>query len=143
MTKFLWLPLITLLGACAITPQTHTARHEVVTKAVVEQEVSSMFKGSWTDREKVAWSASALAHIADLAVTVSALDSPTCTESNPILGSHPSTGSIVALKAAIISAEYWLQAQDYKDTWIYSAVSAVDVGAVAARNTQVDCYDQR
>lgn len=141
MTKFLWLPLITLLGACALTPQTHTARHEVVTKAVVEQEVASMFKGSWTDREKLAWSASTVAHLADLAVTASALDNSECKESNPILGSHPSVGSLVALKAAIISAEYWLQAQDYKDTWMYSAVSAVVVGAVAARNTQVDCYE--
>ena len=116
---------------------------DVVTRADVEQSVQGMFVGSWTQKEKWAWTASTVAHIADLTTTVHALNSPTCTETNPLLGSNPSVASVVALKAAIISAEYWLQAQDYKDTWLYSAVSAAVVGAVAIRNTRLDCYNDK
>lgn len=140
MTKFLWLPLATLLGACAITPQAHTVRHEVVTKEVVEQEVQGMFRGSWTDKEKLAWGASATAHIADL---VTSLNSPNCVETNPLLGDNPSNGSLIAVKAGAIAFEYWLQSQDYEHSWVFSAASTVIHGYFAATNMQNDCYGQR
>lgn len=113
---------------------------DVVTRGDIEQSVDGMFRGSWDKREKWAWSASTVMHLADLATSLNSGEG--CEESNPILGKDPSAGALIGLKVAAIGFEYWLQSRPYENTWVFSAASAVIHGAVAVSNTQNDCYGQ-
>lgn len=129
--------LTALALAAALTAAPPPPVH-VVTRGDIEQSVDGMFRGSWTPKEKWAWSASTVMHIADLATSLNSGEG--CEETNPILGKTPSAGALIGLKVAAIGFEYWLQSRPYENTWVFSAASAVIHGAVAASNTQNDCY---
>lgn len=131
------LTALALAAALAVAPPPEV---DVVTRADVEQSVHGMFVGSWTQKEKWAWTASTIAHVADLATSLNSGSG--CEETNPILGKHPSTGALVGLKVVAIGFEYWLQSRPYENTWMFSAVSAAIHGAVAVSNTRNDCYGQ-
>lgn len=97
----------------------------------------------WTDKERLAFSLSTAAHLADLGTTMAALDSGRCTELNPLLGSNPSNGSLIAVKALAIGLEYAFYNSEASrgphSHWL-GFVTATIIGGVTIHNLQQSCY---
>lgn len=94
----------------------------------------------WTDHERISFGLTAAAHVADTVTTLDGLDRG-CTELNPLLGSHPNAGSIIALKALALGVQYAIYNSPNMgdDTHVYGYIVAAFTGGVATWNAQQDC----
>lgn len=112
------------------------------TRADIEREVSGAFERSeWTRAERRAFTLSVLAHSLDLASSLASDER--CVERNPLLGSHPSDGALIATKLLALGFEFWLYSSPrfrHAPTHMYGYTSALIHGAVAASNFRNDCY---
>jgi len=143
--------LCLLLTACATPAQRERQQIDdalrVPTAERVEAEISAAFRASeWTRAERLAFTASALAHAADLYTSMRSNHDPSkgpfCREANPILGDNPSAGARVAVKLVAIGLEAWIYSTPGlgDSTHWYGIASAALVGATAWSNTRNDCY---
>jgi hypothetical protein len=77
-------------------------------------------------------------NMADAATTIDCLNRDVCHETNPILGRRPTTGGILAFKAAEGALHYFiareLNKRDPKAARIFQTVSIVFQGGVVASN---------
>ena len=110
-----------LWGLCAV------AHAGEPTRAAVARAVDPAFKKS-----SIPWVAVAVAAVADIATTEAALHRG-CHEANPIYGTHPSVGELVALHAMPL-AFLW---PHRKNKWLYAP--AVLLGAIAIHNATIQC----
>lgn len=120
--KILFTTIIALvLGGCSLAPN----------------------RDEWTDQERLAFGLSTTAHLADLGTTIAALDSRHCKEINPLFGSNPNNGTLIAVKALAIGFEYAYYnspASRGKRSHWFGYISAVIVGSAAVWNSSQDCY---
>lgn len=95
----------------------------------------------WTDQERIAFGLNIAAHTADAATTIDGLGG-NCVELNPLLGSNPSAGSVIAIKALVLGLQYAIynSAGMGENTHVYGYIAAALVGGVAVWNSQQDCY---
>lgn len=105
---------------------------------------SARSDGSWTNWNKFWLSAAVGGQVADTVSTARALDRG-CKEANPLFGSNPSTGTIVAFKIgalglAYLVTEYWLPEESRQSArnWVYGALGAAGFAA-AGWNSAQDC----
>lgn len=90
------------------------------------------------------WFASAVGgQAADVISTQSAINRG-CIEANPLYGDHPSTGTMILVKAALLgigytTTEYWLAdhpaQQDFRN-WVYGAFTLIGFGAAGLNSGQ-------
>ena len=94
----------------------------------------------WTDHERYSFGLAIAAHAADAATTVHALNG-NCVELNPIFGSHPSAGSVIAIKALVLGLQYAIyNAPGMGDnTHVYGYIATAIAGGAAVWNSQQDC----
>lgn len=88
----------------------------------------------WQDWEK----AFVVASAADLGTTVYCIERHKCSEANPILGRHPSTGELVAFKVAGVALQYKLvskiaESDPEAAKWV-AIVSTILTAGVATAN---------
>lgn len=109
---------------------------------VIEKEIAGAFQRSeWTRQEKLAFTASTIAHLADLGTSLASDER--CVERNALLGSDPSNGTLIGVKLVAIGLEYWLYSSPrfHGSTHWYGYTSAVIHGLAAYTNSKNDCYD--
>lgn len=156
--------LIPLLTGCASQPKSkiNIGKLEIVTHKSVDEWIAQVendtygryplqpvgFKdpSAFTGWNKF-WAGSALiGQTGDTVSTINALDSGKCSEGNPLMGSNPSTGAIVAFKllvggTVIWIAEYALKRhpkQQFYRNWLYGTLAVAGVGATVW-NSSLDC----
>lgn len=109
---------------------------------VIEREIAGAFQRSeWTRQEKLAFTVSTVAHLADLGTSLASDER--CVERNALLGSNPSNGTLIGVKLVAIGFEYWLYSSPrfHGSTHWYGYTSAVIHGLAAYTNSKNDCYD--
>jgi hypothetical protein len=145
-----------LFSACSSTPGNHDlqAGHESQPTETFAEEFSrphaaqiaysAKSDGSWTGWNKFWLGAAIGGQVADTVSTVKALDRG-CEEANPLFGSDPSTGTIVAIKVGVLvlaymATEYWLPEDSRQSSrnWIYGALGVTGLAA-GAWNSAQDC----
>ena len=148
--------LLLALSACSPMPGSHDLQRgiERAPTETFEEEFSRPHKaqiaysaksdGSWTGWNKFWLSAAVGGQVADTVSTVKALDRG-CEEANPLFGSDPSTGTIVAVKAgalglAYLATEYWLPEESRQSgrNWVYGALGLTGFAA-GVWNSAQDC----
>lgn len=94
----------------------------------------------WTDHERYSFGLAIAAHAADAATTVNALNG-NCVELNPLFGSHPSAGSVIAVKALVLGLQYAIYNTPGMgdNTHVYGYIAAAITGGAAVWNSQQDC----
>ena len=94
----------------------------------------------WTDLERYSFGLSIAAHAADAATTIDALNG-NCVELNPLLGSHPSAGSLIAIKMLALGLQYVVYNSPGigDNTHVYGYIAAAIAGGSALWNLQQDC----
>ena len=94
----------------------------------------------WTDLERYSFGLSIAAHAADAETTINGL-SGNCVELNPIFGSHPSAGSVIAAKALVLGLQYAIYNSPNMgdNTHVYGYIAAAIAGGAAVWNSQQDC----
>ncbi len=97
--------------------------------------------GEWTDQERIAFGLNIAAHTADAATTIDGLGG-SCVELNPLLGSNPSAGSVIVMKALVLGLQYAIyNSPDMgENTHVYGYIAAAITGGAAIWNSQQDCY---
>ena len=145
-----------LISACSFTPGNHDlqAGHESQPTETFDEEFSrphvaqiaysSESDGSWTGWNKFWLSAAIGGQVFDVVSTDRGLDRG-CKEVNPLFGSDPSTGTIVAAKLGVLAlayatTEYWLPEESRQSTrnWVYSALGVTGLAA-GVWNSAQDC----
>lgn len=94
----------------------------------------------WTDKERVAFAWSIAGHSVDLASSIQSDER--CVERNPILGSSPSNGALIAVKALALGIEYAIYNTPNMGEhthWFGYISGAIHLGA-GVSNYQNDCY---
>ena len=148
--------VLLVLPACSPLPGSHGLQQgaERAPTETFEEEFSrphspqiaysARSDGSWTGWNKFWLSAAVGGQVADTVSTVKALDRG-CKEANPLFGSAPSTGTIVAFKVgalglAYLATEYWLPEESRQSgrNWIYGALGVAGFAA-AGWNSAQDC----
>ena len=99
---------------------------------------------SWTGWNKFWFGAAVGGQLADTVSTARALDRG-CREANPLFGSDPSTGTIVAVKLGVLvlayaTTEYWVPAESRQSArnWVYGALGLTGFAA-GVWNSAQDC----
>lgn len=111
-------------------------------KEKISYELGLVFdKSEWTRQEKIAFTLSTLAHLADLGTSLASDER--CVESTPLLGKNPSDGLLIAVKLVAIGFEYWLynSPRFHRSTHFYGYTAALFHGITAYQNSRNDCYD--
>lgn len=95
----------------------------------------------WTDQERIAFGLNIVVHTADAVTTSQGIDRG-CVEANPILGSNPNMGSVIAIKALVLGIQYAVYNSPNMgdNTHVFGYISAAIVGGIAIHNSQIDCY---
>ena len=95
----------------------------------------------WTDHERISFGLAVAAHAADAATTAQGLRGG-CVELNPLLGSNPDIGAIIAVKALSLGILYAVyNSRGWGDnTHVYGYIASALVGGAAVWNSQQDCY---
>ena len=98
-------------------------------------------KSEWTRQEKIAFTLSTVAHLADLGTSLASDER--CVESTPLLGKNPSDGKLIAVKLIAIGFEYWLynSPRFSNGTQFYGYTAALFHGITAYQNSRNDCYN--
>lgn len=99
---------------------------------------------SWTGWNKFWFGAAVGGQLADIVSTDRGLDRG-CKEANPLFGSDPSTGTIVAVKLGVLALsyatiEYWMPVESRQSTrnWVYGALGLTGFAA-GVWNSAQDC----
>lgn len=99
---------------------------------------------SWTGWNKFWFAAAVGGQLADIVSTDRGLDRG-CKEVNPLFGSDPSTGTIVAAKLGVLAlayatTEYWVPVESRQSSrnWVYGALGLTGFAA-GAWNSAQDC----
>lgn len=156
MFKFISIiTLVIALTACSSSPKKDVAYPtEVVYSEEVVQPVQKYSKddvsdaiglsfnnSEWTKEEKIAFTLSVAAHMADLGTSLASDER--CVESTPLLGKNPSNGALIGVKILAIGFEYWLYntPRFSNGTHWWGFTSAIIHGTTAYQNSRNDCYD--
>jgi len=153
-----WLTTLILLALTACAPMpgkvdslpgierapTETFEEEFSRPHKAQIAYSARSDDSWTGWNKFWFGAAVGGQLADTASTASALDRG-CKEANPLFGSDPSTGTIVAVKLGVLvlayaTTEYWTPAESRQSArnWVYGALGLTGFAA-AGWNSAQDC----
>jgi hypothetical protein len=115
---------------------------KIASKNDIETSLGLVFdKAEWTRQEKIAFTLSTLAHLADLGSSLASDER--CEESTPLLGKNPSNGALIGVKVLAIGFEYWLYNNPRfgSGTHFYGYTAALFHGITAYQNSRNDCYD--
>lgn len=112
------------------------------TNETIASQLSLAYDASqWTRKERVTFTLSTIANVADLATSITSDER--CVERNPILGKSPSDTSLILVKLLAIGFEYWLYNSpkfDGQETHWFGYTSASIHTWTAYTNSRNDCY---
>ena len=150
MRRLIALLLLLALPACSPMPgkvdraPTETFEEEFSRPHKAQIAYTAQSDDSWTGWNKFWFGAAVGGQLADIVSTDRGLDRG-CKEMNPLFGSDPSTGTIVAAKLGVlglayVTTEYWMPVESRQSTrnWVYGALGLTGFAA-GAWNSAQDC----
>lgn len=148
--------VLLVFSACSPLPGSHDLQpdDERAPTETFEEELSRPHKAqiaytarsadSWTGWNRFWFGAAVGGQLADTVSTARALDRG-CKEANPLFGSDPSTGTIVAVKIGVLglaymATEYWLPegSRQSARNWVYGTLGLTGFAA-GVWNSAQDC----
>lgn len=115
---------------------------QAASRETIASQLSLAYDESqWTKKEKIAFTLSTIANVADLATSVASDER--CVERNPLLGKSPSDASLIVVKLLAIGFEYWVynspRFENQETHWFGYTSTAIHAWN-AYSNSRNNCY---